>query len=469
MLTIRKENYREQEELITLELLVPKNHLVRKIESSINFSFIYDEVIDLYSPVGKPSIDPVVLIKIVLIQYLFGIPSMRQTIRDIEVNVAYRWFLGYSLQEKIPHFSTFNKNYERRFKDTDLFEVIFRKILEQAMLSGFVNSSNVYIDSTHIKANANKKKYTKIDVDIQSKSYKEQLELEINEDRIAHGKNPLESNDSNNKKKFQIQSSTDKQSGMFFKSDKEKCFAYLSHTACDNNNFILDFHITPGNIHDSVAFNDLYLNLKSKVDIPISTIAIDAGYITPHICKTLIDDKIIPAIPYKRSMTKKGFFRKYEYTYDEYYDCYICPNNKILNYSTTNRDGYKEYKSNPSDCKCCEFLSRCTNSKNSKKVIIRHIWEHYVEEANHLRHKSYVREVYKKRKETIERVFADAKEKHRMRYTKLKGLQKIRMEVSLIFSCMNLKKLANWRDKNTSRNIGICLFFLTLSKKIVKI
>ena len=92
MLTIRENNFRNEEQYITIDSLVPKNHLVRKIENAINFEFIYDEVKDLYSPLGAPSIDPVVLIKIVLIQYLFGIPSMRQTIKDIEVNVAYRLF-----------------------------------------------------------------------------------------------------------------------------------------------------------------------------------------------------------------------------------------------------------------------------------------------------------------------------------------------------------------------------------------
>ena len=116
---------------------------------------------------------------------------MRQTIREIEVNVAYRWFLGYSLTEKIPHFSTFNKNYERRFKNTDLFESIFKEILARATKCGFVDSSNIYIDSTHIKASANKKKYTKVQVDVQAKHYQEKLEKEINEDRIKHGKSPL--------------------------------------------------------------------------------------------------------------------------------------------------------------------------------------------------------------------------------------------------------------------------------------
>ena len=135
--------------------------------------------------------------------------------------------------------------------------------------------------------------------------------------------------------------------------------------------------------------------------------------------------------------------------YDEYYDCYLCPNNKILKYSTTNRDGYREYKSNVFDCKNCMYVKKCTNSKSNQKILTRHIWQDYIEEANHLRYKTEVKKIYQKRKETIERVFADAKEKHGMRYTKLRGLQKIKMEVSLIFSCMNLKKLANWIWRDT--------------------
>jgi hypothetical protein len=164
-------------------------------------------------------------------------------------------------------------------------------------------------------------------------------------------------------------------------------------------------------------------------------------------------------------MTKKGFFKKYEYVYDEHYDCYICPNNKVLKYSTTNRDGYREYKSNPNYCKSCEYLNICTNSKNKQKLVTRHIWQNYLEEADHLRHKPYVKKVYSKRKETIERVFADAKEKHCMRYTKLRGLSKIDMEVSLIFSCMNLKKLANWLWKDTYNKLRLTPIFSILSLK----
>ena len=449
MLTIRKENFRDDEINVILDGLVPENHLVRKIENAIDFSFIYDKVKDLYSPLGAPSIDPVVLIKIVLIQYLFGIPSMRQTIREIEVNVAYRWFLGYSLTEKIPHFSTFNKNYERRFKNTDLFESIFKEILARATKCGFVDSSNIYIDSTHIKASANKKKYTKVEVDIQAKHYQEKLEKEINEDRLKHGKSPLcEVKNEEVKKKEKIESNTDKDSGMFFKNEKEKCFAYLAHTACDNNNFILDFHITSGNIHDSVAFSDLYQKIKNNSKQHTTAIAIDAGYITPYICKTILDDGIIPAIPYKRPMTKKGFFKKYEYVYDEYYDCYICPENQILRYSTTNRDGYREYKSCGYQCEKCPQISKCTESKNHVKVITRHVWEKYIEKAEDIRHVRGNKAIYQKRKETIERIFGTAKEHHGFRYTQYIGKARMEMKAGLTFACMNLKKLARFLGKN---------------------
>jgi len=100
--------------------------------------------------------------------------------------------------------------------------------------------------------------------------------------------------------------------------------------------------------------------------------AVDAGYKTPYNCKILIDQEIRLVMPYTRPMTKEGFFKKYEYVYDEYYDCYICPNNQILSYRTTNREGYREYKSDPQVCRSCPYRSRCTNSKDYTKLVTRH-------------------------------------------------------------------------------------------------
>ena len=117
-------------------------------------------------------------------------------------------------------------------------------------------------------------------------------------------------------------------------------------------------------------------------------------------------------MPYKCPMTKKGFFKKYEYVYDEYYDCYICPNNQVLSYRTTNRDGYREYKSSGTVCENCPYLEQCTQSKDHVKVVTRHIWEPYLETCEDIRHTLGMKELYSQRKETIERVFASAKENH---------------------------------------------------------
>jgi transposase len=438
---------RNQLEIITLDDLVPADHLVRKIESSIDFDFIYDLVEDYYClDNGRPSVDPVVLIKMTLIQYLFGIRSMRQTIKEIETNVAYRWFLGYGLTEKIPHFSTFGKNYVRRFQDTDFFEVIFYRILQEAIDHGFVNPEVIFIDSTHVKANANKKNYVKKLVRAQTRTYQEQLHDEINQDRLANGKKTLAPK-TNVEVKEVKKNTTDPDSGYFVKNERESVFAYSFHTGCDRNGFVLGAIVEPSNVHDSQVFSSLYDRIKLTVTQP-TAVAVDAGYKTPYISKILLDDGVRPVMPYTRPQTKKGLFRKHEFVYDEYYDWYICPANETLTYRTTNREGYRQYMSDPKICKDCPFLSQCTNSRNHTKQIQRHIWQAYLDEAEHLRHTEQNKIIYKQRKETIERVFADMKEKHGMRWTTLRGKRRVQMQAMLLFAAMNLKKLANWRWRN---------------------
>jgi transposase len=192
MLNKNKEDKRSQILYACMEDLVPKDHLLRDIDKAIDFSFIYELVEDKYSKVkGRPSIDPVVLFKIVFIQYIFGIRSMRQTIKEIQVNNAYRWFLGYDLLEAVPHFSTFSKNYARRFADTDIFEQIFERILSEAIACGFVDPTAVFIDATHIKASANTKKSVNEQVKIEAKHYHKELMEEVNKDRENTAKSLL--------------------------------------------------------------------------------------------------------------------------------------------------------------------------------------------------------------------------------------------------------------------------------------
>ncbi|SGI86433.1 Transposase domain (DUF772) [Mycobacterium tuberculosis] len=430
--------------MVALDERVPADHLVRKIEAAINFSFIYDLVKDKYSEKGRPSIDPVILIKLTFIQYTFGIRSMRQTIEELKTNMAYRWFLGYGFHDKVPHFSTFGKNYERRFKDTDLFEQIFYRILKTAAEKNLISAEHVFVDSTHVKASANKRKFEKKVVRKETRAYQERLQDEINQDREDHGKKPFPPDKFDKEEYKEIkESTTDPESGYYVKDERTKQFAYSFHAAADRNGFVLGAIVTPGNTHDSHILEPLVEQVIEKVSKPVA-VAADAAYKTPAITSYLLKNDITPALPYTRPRTKEGFFRKHEYVYDEHFDCYICPTGEILKYTTTTKEGYRQYKSDPRICAECSFLSQCTQSQAHQKLVQRHVWEEHVEEADHLRHHQDVKPIYEKRKETIERVFADAKEKHGMRWTTLRGLKKMSMQAMLTFAAMNLKKMANW-------------------------
>lgn len=456
MLNRKSEDKSKDLQVLCLDDLVPKDHIVRKFRDAIDFSFIYDLVKDKYSEeIGRPSVDPVVLVKIVLLQYMFGIRSIRQTIKEIQVNVAYRWFIGYDFFEQIPHFSTFSKNYERRFKDSTLFEAIFMKILEKATALGFVDEDAVFVDSTHVKASANKHKYVKARARMAARKYQRELNEEIKQDREAHKKEAFEESEPEPEDRDVKQSTTDPESGLFVKSEKERCFAHSVHTACDKNGFVLDCTVTPGNVNDGKAFFDLYDSVTKKHP-NINAVVMDAGYKTAAICRQVLADGRIPVLPYKCPMTKKGYFKKYEYAYDEYYDCYICPANQLLTYRTTNRDGYRQYECKAAVCERCPLKGQCLTGSCNKKSIFRHVWESYSEEAEHIRHTDWGKELYRKRSETIERVFADAKEKHSMRYTHLRGNRKVTMVAWLTYSCMNLKKLVMWMDKG----VAVSLLFL---------
>ena len=145
------ENIQSEIIMYTLEQLVPKESLYRKIDKYIDFTFIYDKVKNLYcANNGRKSVDPVVLFKLVFIQAIDGLKSMRKTCEKIKVDLEYRWFLGIPLGEDTPHYSTFSQNYIRRFAGSNIFEEIFVKIVEQAIVYGLVKGET-FLQIQHIK------------------------------------------------------------------------------------------------------------------------------------------------------------------------------------------------------------------------------------------------------------------------------------------------------------------------------
>lgn len=476
MMTRETAKSREQIEMVSIDDLVPKDHLVRKLEAALDWSFIYEMVEDKYSEDnGRPSIDPVLLIKLPVIQYMFGLRSMRRTIVETDVNMAYRWFLGLDMQDSVPHFSTFGKNYSRRFKDTDLFEQIFQHILSECFKAGLVDANVVFVDSTHVKARANGKKYHDEVAKEQTLWYEKELWDEIQKDREAHGKKPLKEQENgedeedepprpsgggklnkNTSKKKQARrkkekhikvSASDPDSGWFRKGEHKHVFAYNVQTACDANGVILGYSVHPGNENDGKTFPALLGKLE---ELPVEMVVGDTAYKTPAIAHLLKGKGIKLLSTYSCPKTKDGFFPKYEYVYDEYYDCYICPGNQLLSYATTNRDGYREYRSCGKICEHCPYLAQCTNSKDHIKTVTRHVWADDLEEAEENRYTLGIRDYYKLRKETIERDFGLAKELHGFRYTQEYGQARMEWKAALTYACMNLKKLARKRWKTST-------------------
>src|SRR3974390_3688556 len=190
---LKKSELQQQElELVSIEALVPEKHLLGKVDAGVYFSFIRDRVKHLYSEDnGRPALDPVVFFKLLLLGYLYGVRSERQLMREVEVNVAYRWFLGLRLRDKVPDALTLSQNRRRRFSESTIYQEIFDQIVELAVKRGMASGTVLYTDSTHLKANANKNKYDVAEVRVKPASYLEALDAAITEDRGAHGKKAL--------------------------------------------------------------------------------------------------------------------------------------------------------------------------------------------------------------------------------------------------------------------------------------
>ena len=446
---------RRETVIVDLDELVPQDHLLRKIERIMDYEWLYERLEPYYCHNnGRPGTDPVVLIKMVLIQHLYGIPSLRQTYQRIQDTLSYRWFLGYGLLEEIPHFATVSYAFCKRFP-SELTEEIFEHILNKALNLRMIDPNVIFMDGTHIKASANKKKFQKERVSKTAKIYAEQLRQEVNAERAAMGKKAIEDekNDDDDDPKGmgtaeKTVSTTDPDSGMFIKGEHERQFAYEAHTACDRKGFIVGVEVTAGNIHDSVAWDSLYSQITAKLP-EIEFITMDAGYKTPWIAKKILDDGRIPILPYTNHHYKDGQYKPWEYEYDPVSDNFICRHGGILRHTTTDREGKRIYRSDTRYCRSCPFKTSCGANEKGQKLLTTHIWQEYLDLVEQLRKTKRGKDIYAMRKETIERVFADAKEKHAMRYTHHRGLTRVANWVRLKFAAMNLKKLAIWSWNNS--------------------
>ena len=254
----KRENQQIEMHLITIEDLVPTGHFLRKVNAIIDFSFIYDEVEDMYCyNNGRPSINPAVLIKFLLIGFLYGVNSEKRIPEEIQVNMAYRWFLGLDITDKVPDHSTISQNRRRRSNSSGLFWDIFQKIVFLCVKKGLADGKLVFTDSAHIKANASRKtEYIKQTEEATNEYPKEldQYEETVRSQLESEGKaKPARCR----KRKEKIEtvhrrvSSTGPESGFYKRKGKAEGMHCLSHGTVDTKNgIIIDVAATAGNVND---------------------------------------------------------------------------------------------------------------------------------------------------------------------------------------------------------------------------
>jgi IS5 family transposase len=302
----------------------------------------------------------------------------------------------------------------------------------------------LYTDSTHLKANANKNKFDLAEVQVKPQEYLAALDAAVAEDRAAHGKRPLKEQPATEPETKEIKvSRTDPESGYMVRDGKPKGFFYLDHRTVDGRQAIItDTHVTPANVHDSVPYLGRLDRQRERFGFDIRAVGVDAGYAAAVITQGLEERNIYGVIGYRTPTHRDGYFYKREYRYDEKLDVYICPNGQLLSYRTTNREGYRQYHSDPALCRNCPVRHKCTESANATKVVTRHVWEASRERIEQHRLSRVGKRIYKRRKETVERSFADGKQLHGHRYARMRGLTRVQQQCLLAAAAQNIKKIA---------------------------
>lgn len=435
---------------VNLEEFVPKQHLLRKIEEVVNFSFIYKKVEHLYSQVGRKSIDPVVLLKMLLIGYLYNIDSERRLEEEVKYNLAYRWFLGLDLEDSVPDHSTFSQNRRRRFQDSAVFQDIFDHIIKLCIEAGLVTGEVMVTDSTHIKAYASSGRAEVVTVTKTPSEYiqglheeAKKIEEELKEKRQGKAKRGRKKSEDSPVREVK-RSVTDSDAGLLGRPSKPKGFHYLAHTTVDTAyGIITDIHVTQGNLNDHEPYVKRLAMQQEKFGIQIQQAGADRGYDVCYVHKQLEDLGITGYISSKKQEKEPN-----EFIYQAETDTFLCPFQKSLqlthlNWRKDRQQYFKVYAAKTEDCRECPFRADCLSKTAKYKQLAKPLFHEYGL-ANQVRNET---EEYKKirqlRNVWSEGSFGTLKQCHTLAKTYFRGISKNQMRCLFSALALNLKRMVN--------------------------
>ncbi len=414
------------------DCMLPERHILLDIMKLVDFSFIKAEVRDLYSDVGRGSIDPERMFKMLFLMFFCNIPSERDLAEQIQVNVLYRHFCGINLDEKIPDHSSFTIFRQRLGKDH--FKRLFNRVLTLCIGHGLVEGTHLSFDATMIKANAA----------VPNKRTAHELLAEA--DKIVE-KSFDNTVDGDKKEPPLAPSDTDAR--WTKRGGKPAMLGYGAHISTDSKEKIItNIEVTPANICAYEPMIPMIDEQRQEHGITVNEISADSEYSPGAVRKALEEHSIDAYIPIRDTGHKNrpNMFGYEDFVYDKEQDIVTCPGGNIMRFAQEKLSGdnrSRVYRARRKDCLCCPFRAGCTTSKSGYRTI--EISEYYdvMQRAKTRNATSRYMEALRLRKILTEPKFAEAKRYHGLHRCRYRGLEQANIQGILTAICINVKRLVN--------------------------
>jgi len=433
-----------------LEDQVPENHLLRLINKYISFEFVRQQLKESYSETGRPSIDPELLLRILLIGYLYGITSERKLVEELRMHLAWRWFTGLGFDQEIPHHSTFSKNRHGRFQESKLFEQLFEEIVRQCVEVGLVQGNHLSVDGSFVEANASK----------QSRIPREQLKevAQVNHTVRQYVQELEEQNPVEKPVHEQDQvSTTDPDSTYATKGGTPARLGYYDNYLVDNHScVIVGVQATAARMsQETVAAQDMIGRFTQWQGREPVSVAADATYGNGEFLQWLLDRGITPYMRTRDSALRKNNpgYGPERFTYLPESNRYLCPAGEQLNYVGRNvRNRAHAYIGSAKGCGACSQKAQCTSGRY--KYLAIHIHEPARQRARNLANTPAFASAQRERKK-VEALFAELKNQIGLRRLRLRRMKFVREQFLLAAAVQNIKRLVRFLSQSITPTLAI--------------
>ena len=435
-----------------LDKVVPPDHLVRQIDAVLDLSWVHKELSSFYSHTGRPSIDPVLMLRMLVVGYVFAIRSERRICAEVQVNLAYRWFCKLGIEDQIPDHSVFSRARNERFRESNALRRVFEGVVAACIGAGLVGGEAFSIDASLIKADVDKKKRAPGDRPIAwpkpeeasrvVREYLAVLDAARSEEENSTGDNGGSSGGGSRRKPPKEVSLTDPQASWVARSGMAAFFAYDANYLIDNKaGIILDAEGTRATHIEEVDIAQTMLERVARCfGLRPQRLAGDTTYGVARMLKWLLDRAITPHIPVDKSAQADGKFSRTDFAFDRERNVYICPAGKLLIHAGAVDQGrILPYRASKRDCAICKLKPQCTTSIARK--VSRDIDEDMREQVRALANTEAFQQSRRERKK-IEMRFAHMKRILKLDRLRLRGLNGAKDEVLLTATAQNLRRLA---------------------------